>query len=188
MIVRRERRGWRGLDLPAVAGVDEGSGGGAVAGEIVLHLGEGSLSFGGLGPARCAGEAVLEGDGGGVTGLTVVWGAGLDARDGAMAVSEVAVAGLVGVGGPGGATLIAEVVVDLLFGNDDDFFLTGVAGEKALVDEGGEGGVLIGIGGGYLGGEFLRLGPEAGGVLGVPGVDCGCVVEGVVSGFLAAGG
>ena len=40
MIVRGEWGGWRGLDLPAVVGVDEGCGGGAVAGEIGLHLGK----------------------------------------------------------------------------------------------------------------------------------------------------
>ncbi len=105
-----------------------------------------------------------------------------------MAVAEVAVAGLVGVAGPGGSALVAEVVVDLLPGDDDYFFLAGVAGEEALVDEGGEGGVLVGIGGGDLGGEHLGLGPEAGGVGAVPGVDGGLVVEGVVGGLLAAGG
>lgn len=188
MIFRGGGRGRRGLDLPAVASVDEGCGSGAVAGEIVFHLREGVLGLSGLGPGGCSGEAVLEGDGGGVAGLTVVGRAGLDAGDGAMAVAEVPVAGLVGVGGPGGSALIAEVVVDLLLGDDDDLFLTGVAGEKALVDECGEGGVLIRIGSGYLRGKHLRLRPEARGVRGVPGVDGGLVIDGIVGGFLAAGG
>ena len=44
-----------------------------------------------------------------------------DGLGGAVGVAEVALAGEGGVGGAGGAADIAEVVVDLLFG-DDDFF------------------------------------------------------------------
>ena len=104
-----------------------------------------------------------------------------------MTVAEVPVAGLVWIGCPGGATLIAEVVVDLLLGDDDDFFLTGAAGEEALVDECGVGGILVAVRGGYLRGKHLRTRPEAGGVRRIPGVDRGLVVEGVVGSFLTSG-
>src|ERR1700678_3892506 len=97
-----------------------------------------------------------------------------------MSVAEVAVAGLIRIGGPGAAALIAEVVVDLLLGDDEDFFLSGGAGEKALIDEGGVGSGLVVVGGGYLGGEFVGVRPETGGMRGLPGVDGGFVVDGVV--------
>jgi len=156
VIVRGQGGWWGSLDLPAVVGVDEGCGGGGVAGEIRLNLRKGVPGFGGLCPYRSTREVVLVGDGGGVAGLAVVGSAGLDGGDGAMAVAEISVAGLVGVRGPGSATLIAEVVVDLLLRDDEDFFLSGGAGEQALVDEGGVGSGLIIVRGGYLGGELLR--------------------------------
>ena len=105
-----------------------------------------------------------------------------------MAVAEVAVTGLDGVGGPGAAALVAEIVVDFLLGDDDDFFLTGGASEEALVDEGSVWSGLVVVGGGYLGGELVGVRPEAGGVRGVPRVDGGFVVDGVVGGVLAASG
>ncbi len=53
-----------------------------------------------------------------------------------MAVTEVAVARLVDVGGPGGAALVGEVVViDLLAGDDELFLFSGGADEKTLIDE-----------------------------------------------------
>src|SRR5947209_1141744 len=80
-----------------------------------------------------------------------------------MSVAEVAIAGLVGVGGPGVVAFLREIVVVLLLGDNDDLLLRRGAGEKALIDESVVALGLGVVGGGGLDGEFLGLGPEAGG-------------------------
>ena len=64
-------------------------------------------------------------------------GRAIDGGDFAVAVAEVAVAGLGGVGSPGGAAFVGEVVVVYLLAGDDELFLfCGGADEETLIDEG----------------------------------------------------
>jgi len=129
------------------------------------------------------------GDLGGGAYVVGGWGGTVDAGDFAVAVAEVSVAGLRGVGGPGGAAFVGEiVVVDLLAGDDELFLFGGGADEEALIDEGVVAGGLAVVRGVGLDGEFYGVGPEAGGVGAVVGVDGAGEVEGVVGFFVAAGG
>jgi hypothetical protein len=106
-----------------------------------------------------------------------------------VAVAEVAVSGLGGVGGPDGAAFGGEVVVVyLLAGDDEVFLLCGGADEEALIDECIIAGGFAGVGGVDLDGELDGVGPEAGGMSAVVGVDGTGEVDGIVGFFVAAGG
>jgi len=144
------------------------------------------LGFGGGGPSGCVGDVVVVVDLGGGSHCVGCGSEAVNAGDFAMAVAEVSVAGLVGVGGPGGAAFVGDVVVvDLLAGDDHDLLFNGGADEEALVDESVVAGGLAGFRGVGLDGEFDGVGPETGGVGAVVGVDCAGEVDGVV-GFLVA--
>lgn len=87
-------------------------------------------------------------------------------------VAEVAEAGIAGVGRPGQATFIGEIVVgDLLGRYDESLLLGGGAGEKALIDQGVLAGGFGDVGGIGLNRKFKVGVPEAGGFGDVEGVD-----------------
>ena len=106
-----------------------------------------------------------------------------------MTVAEVSVAGLSGIGGPSGAAFIGEVVViNLLAGNNELLLFCSGADEEALIDESVVAGCLASVGGVRLDWELDWVGPEAGRMRTVVGIDGAGEIEGVVGFLVAAGG
>lgn len=112
---------------------------------------------------------------GGVVGDGFVDGGNVE-----VAETEVAVAGPIGVGSPGGVTLVREVVfIDLCAGGERVPLLHGFTDEKASVGEGFVVADLLVFGGIGLDGELDCFGPEAFVAAGKRLVDCGFESRGI---------
>jgi hypothetical protein len=174
-------------DPAAVAVFDEGGGGG-LNGGVLRDFGESAAGFWCSGPAGNAFNLILISDGilRGVAGV-VGYGAG-DGGDVEVSEAEVAVARLIGVGGPGGVAFVGEVVEVNPFGSDEEaFLLFGSASEQASVGKSIEvAGAVVFCRIGF-GGHFDRLRPDAFVFAGVGIVDGGFEL-GRVDFFFACGG
>src|SRR6185312_3175076 len=128
--------GGRRLHLPATTRIHERCRRYLRSGEVAPHLRKGGLRFRRGCPRRSVAEGGVVGHLCGGTRLSRRWSGGVDRRDRAMSITEVAEAGLCGVGCPCITALVGEVVIgDLLAADDEDFLLSRAALEKTLVDQ-----------------------------------------------------